>query len=586
MSRKLLHPLTVCLMALAGTLFAGAASAQNVSVTAANPNTGAQGTTALLVKINGKNFAPGAKTDFFLSGTTNPDGIVVHGTQWVSATEVDATIDIADTASIAQFDIKVTNTTGRSGKGSDIFSVIQKTANGSCTGAPLDPHFSFVGHLNDLVSGQPRYKGNFGVGLAARLATLTYSTGSRDVIVLAVGANSTAPQKIEVFFMDPTTGTVIDNTAFVAGAPVQPHVSVDVSGLSSTFSPQQVAVGDVNHDGVPDFVASGTNGGDAVALALGHRAANGVVSYTVASIPRPAQYGRFGLGIGLGDINGDGFDEIVVSKGFAGSGKKAEFPKVLIYSAASGVPSLVQTLAPAGTQTATDVEYGYGIAVGDVNGDGLADVEVGTPEWTLGGQNDVGAVLVHLSTGSSPAMVQTTPVILLAGAPQQGDWFGGRVAIGELTGDPASQKDLLAQDSQQSNSKTADVFQGPIFASGQPSTPSLRLSPAAGMTNGWGTTGAAISDLTADGLTDVVVGAPNTPDSGSCTNVGSVYVFIAQGTLAIGTTGWSRYLIQPPTLTGDTSSGAFGWSAATVPGSPFVFVGAKGQVYIYKVLAP
>jgi hypothetical protein len=109
-------------------LSAHTAAAQNVSVTAANPNTGAQGTTSLVVKISGKNFAPGAKTDFFLSGTTNPAGITVHGTQWISASEVDATIDIADTASLALFDIKVTNTaTGRSGKGSDMFSVIQKT---------------------------------------------------------------------------------------------------------------------------------------------------------------------------------------------------------------------------------------------------------------------------------------------------------------------------------------------------------------------------------------------------------------------------------------------------------------------------
>lgn len=112
-----------------------AARAQNVSVTAANPNTGAQGTTALIVKISGKNFAPGAKTDFFLSGTNNPDGIVVHGTQWISATEVDAIVDIADTASLALFDIKVTNTSGRSGKGSDLFQVIQKKV--ACVAAPI-----------------------------------------------------------------------------------------------------------------------------------------------------------------------------------------------------------------------------------------------------------------------------------------------------------------------------------------------------------------------------------------------------------------------------------------------------------------
>jgi len=128
MTRGSVLPWGVCGLALACLCTAGSAAAQTVQISAANPNAGAQGTTSLVVKISGKNFAPGARTDFFLSGTTNPDGIVVHGTQWVSATEVDATIDIADTASLALFDIKVTNTSGRSGKGSDMFQVVQKPA--------------------------------------------------------------------------------------------------------------------------------------------------------------------------------------------------------------------------------------------------------------------------------------------------------------------------------------------------------------------------------------------------------------------------------------------------------------------------
>jgi hypothetical protein len=118
-------------LTLCATVMAGVAQAQSVQVTAALPNTGAQGTTALLVKISGKNFAPGAKADFLLSGTTNPDGIVVRGTQWVSATEVDATIDIADMASLAYFDITVSNTNGRSGKGSDMFQVVKPGQNAS-----------------------------------------------------------------------------------------------------------------------------------------------------------------------------------------------------------------------------------------------------------------------------------------------------------------------------------------------------------------------------------------------------------------------------------------------------------------------
>src|SRR5262245_11118335 len=115
-------------ISLAGLLWSSPARAQSVQVTAAMPNSGAQGTTALVVKITGKNFAPGARAEFFKPGTTDPAGVTVRGTQFVSSGEVDATIDITDTAALAYFDVRVANTNGRSGKGSDLFQVIQKKA--------------------------------------------------------------------------------------------------------------------------------------------------------------------------------------------------------------------------------------------------------------------------------------------------------------------------------------------------------------------------------------------------------------------------------------------------------------------------
>ena len=389
MMRRLLQLWTVGAMVLAGSLLAGVASAQNVTVTAANPPSGAQDTVSLVVKITGKNFAPGARSDFFKSGTTNPGGIIVRSTQFVSSTEVDATVDIAATASIASFDIRVSNTNGRSGKGSDLFNVVQRANNpaSACTVVPLDTaHFQLVRTLNQAINGQPQYRTALGVGLAARRTTLTYpNAGSRDVIVLAAGTNANTPGKIEIFFVDPATGALLDNTSFVSGGPVQPHISVGVSGISSTFGPQQLAMGDVNNDGIPDIVASQWNGsGGNVALAIGHAAPSGVLSYSLVSIP-PAASGNFGLSVTLGDLDADGFDEIAVSSGFAGSGRKVEFPKVFIYSATNGVPSLVQTVAPASTQISTNLGYGSHVRIGDVNGDGRGDLGRRRAEVDRGG---------------------------------------------------------------------------------------------------------------------------------------------------------------------------------------------------------
>jgi len=97
-----------------------------VTVTAADPSTGEQETVGLIVKVKGKNFAAGARADFFKSSTSDPAGITVRSTRYVSSTEIEATIDIAAGAAVSLFDIRVTNSNGRSGKGSDLFQVVQK----------------------------------------------------------------------------------------------------------------------------------------------------------------------------------------------------------------------------------------------------------------------------------------------------------------------------------------------------------------------------------------------------------------------------------------------------------------------------
>jgi uncharacterized delta-60 repeat protein len=115
-----------------------------ISVTAADPPTGEQGTLNLNVIIKGKGFKNGAKAKFYKTGTTDPAGVNVKSTQYVSSTQLVATIDIADTAALAAFDIQVMNTDGRTGKGTELFSVTVKKVD-PCTlpdPLPTDGYFS------------------------------------------------------------------------------------------------------------------------------------------------------------------------------------------------------------------------------------------------------------------------------------------------------------------------------------------------------------------------------------------------------------------------------------------------------------
>lgn len=123
-------PVVICLAALLlATVLSPRSAAQTVSVTAATPNTAAQGTVNLNVTISGKGFNNGAKAQWFVTGTTNPGGVTVNSTAFVNSTTLTANITVAADAVIASFDIQVTNTNGRSGKGTELFAI--SSINGS-----------------------------------------------------------------------------------------------------------------------------------------------------------------------------------------------------------------------------------------------------------------------------------------------------------------------------------------------------------------------------------------------------------------------------------------------------------------------
>lgn len=112
------------LLALLNTvvLLADSAPAQ-ISVTSSLPNSAAQGTINLNVTVGGKGFKSGAKAQWFVSGTTNPGGVTVNSTAFVNSNTLTANITVSSTATVGGFDVVVTNTDGRSGKGSELFAV-------------------------------------------------------------------------------------------------------------------------------------------------------------------------------------------------------------------------------------------------------------------------------------------------------------------------------------------------------------------------------------------------------------------------------------------------------------------------------
>jgi hypothetical protein len=180
--RRALVVATVLAGIVIGLPWSGAVpeAAAQISVTAAEPKRGEQGALNLSVTIAGKGFKNGAKASFFKTKTTDPAGVNVKSTQFVSSTQLIATIDIADAAALSLFDVQVANADGRTGKGTELFTVVQK--------GNLKPEYEveFIEFKPNDPTWAPKIKGDglgpytpvaMGEGFGFRLSTHVFSDG-------------------------------------------------------------------------------------------------------------------------------------------------------------------------------------------------------------------------------------------------------------------------------------------------------------------------------------------------------------------------------------------------------------------------
>jgi hypothetical protein len=132
-----------------------------------------------------------------------------------------------------------------------------------------------------------------------------------------------------------------------------------------------------------------------------------------------------------GDINGDGFNDVIISAPYFSHGQSHEGAVFAYYgSAPNGINPNVSTILE---RDVAEGHFGEYIAGGgDVNGDGYDDVLVGVP-YNSGtfASTDVGSVYVYYG---SAAGLSTTPAIIPSS--RLGDHFGISVAIAkDIDGD-------------------------------------------------------------------------------------------------------------------------------------------------------
>ena len=315
------------------------------------------------------------------------------------------------------------------------------------------------------------------------------------------------------------------------GTPANADFVSEGNQSGSRLGVRVASAGDLNGDGFADIVAGAyTYGGDLIPrgrvyVYLG--SASGPGAPTTLDVNQ--DYADFGYAVaGAGDVNGDGFSDIIVSARHYSNGQINE-GRVWVYNGSRNGLVTTPSWQAEGDQDST--EFGYRVAsAGDVNGDGYSDVIIGAPFYD-NGQRDEGKVFVYL--GSKTGLgANGTPLNAdwSAESDQIGATMGSAVAsAGDVNGDGYG--DVIIGCSQydhpEVNEGAVFVYYGSATGLGPNGTPLNADWTAEGNQAGgdFGIAADLAGDVNGDGYPDLIVGSDLYDTSQAIVDNGKAAVF-------------------------------------------------------------
>jgi len=219
------------------------------------------------------------------------------------------------------------------------------------------------------------------------------------------------------------------------------------------------AAGDVNADGYADLVGGGLN-----IAAVWHGSNNGLKSDGISwgTTQSDVTY-LFGRSVsGAGDINGDGYSDIIIGAPAYAQNFTNEGAAWAYCGSSSGLDSVYCWWD---TGFKEDAYFGMSVATGgDLNGDGYSDIAVGAPGWS-NGQSGEGQARIYFGSSFGPISYNN------------GDWtyesnigdsaLGRSISgAGDVNGDGYG--DLLVGQSGYSNSQSDEGRISLFYGNGRP----------------------------------------------------------------------------------------------------------------------